>query len=112
MDNEKIATKSLNMDEMDKVSGGTILEMSSIHMALEKVNLAKKMKISDNVFELIGKGLEYTSDLVFKDYEDTLRKYFGIKAKVSKTSGNVYHDLITGRKMSHEQVINRIKNFT
>ena len=106
MDKEKMAAKSIDVDELDQASGGSVPEIVNLYNTMASTGLVQKMKSGSNT------GLaKYVGGLYTTDYTKILRECLGVKAEINKTSDNVYHDLITGRKMTHLQVIKRMKNY-
>lgn len=117
MNNEKLKENTLAMEDLDKVAGGTVKELSEICSAIA----------SNRVLgTLMGWGghVPVLNNQLSKKVTNTLLEKFNIKAKIHigllgteyKETSNTYWDmgnLQGGRPafMTHEAVIQRIKDY-
>lgn len=121
MKSNKFMAKGLNMDELDQVSGGTVMEFAQICELICKVKIDGSGIFSaiQTAFEKGKPFMPLVNDGMVRDVKGILKNKFGIKAKISLgdfgtgicSRNNEYNDLITGKTLTHDQVLARIKNF-
>lgn len=121
MKNDKFTAKGLNMDELDQVSGGTVIEFIQLCEAIAP----KKIKGSDiselmaSAFDKCKSGMPIINEGLRTDVVKLLKQQFGIDAAISlgfagtgiDSRHNTYRDVITRKPLTHDQVLNRIRNY-
>lgn len=108
MTNEKFNSEEIISEaELDHVSGGTVKEFDEICSTMsENPFLKERITIGTHVPNLAAKGL----------VEKVLKDVMNVNADINLGTGifsknNTYTDTITGQKLNHSEVINRIKTY-
>ena len=104
--------EKLSDEELEKVAGGTVGELE---------DLTGAMLSNWSVLEKFGKGAAHvpgTNHLLAREITNILKNDLEISADIDLGWGgtgmgsgaNTYKDISTGRKLSHGEVLDRIKN--
>jgi len=109
MMDEKLQNEMLSEEELEEVTGGTMMEFTQIlSTVVSNTSLMKDLK--DILVNVTGGNLNLEE---VRNALTGVCDELGIKAKISVyTNKNVYTDKKTGKSISHDEVIKRIKNYS
>ena len=114
MAEEKILNEEqLSDEELEKVAGGKVAELEELTEAI----------IHNSTLKFLGKANSHipgANRLLADAVEDTLKDYLNIDADISLgafgtgagSSKNTYRDMETGQYITHQDVLDRIKQFS
>ena len=109
MTKEKFADELLSEEELDQVAGGTITEFNQIITTMSlNTALIKKLKVALEEIPSKNMTLENMAKPVTKILSE-----IGIDAHINLNSdANSYKDKKTGKSLSHNIILKRIKAFS
>ena len=109
MTKENFADEIMSDEELDQVAGGTIREFNQIIRTISS-NTALINKFKDALEEIPSKNL--TLENMAKPVAKILGE-IGIDAAINLSSdANSYKDIKTGKTLSHDAILSRIKSFS
>lgn len=105
--------RTLEMEELEIVSGGTVTEFDELISAIEGSG------VFGDICGAVGGHLPGTNKLLAALVKEVLEDSLGIRANISLGFGgtglgsdpNTYVDLRTGKNLSHAEVISRIRRY-
>ena len=105
--------EQLSDEDLEKVAGGTVGELEDLTKAVLDNPVLKAL----GTFETHVPGV---NRLVANEMEKILKNNLNIEADISLgflgtglgSDPNTYKDLATGKNITHQEVLNRIKNFS
>ena len=105
--------KTLEMEELEIISGGTVTEFD------ELVTVFMGNNCFSNLFGMIGGHVPGANCGIAALLEECLEENLGIKADISLgfagtgigSDPNTYFDKATGQPLTHQQVLDRIRNY-
>lgn len=103
---KKADAKIMELEQLEKVSGGTVKEFGELLDALEQSDFVNGLATHVPLY----------NNLTAADMEDILQAY-NVDADISLgfvglgicSDPNVYKDSVTGETLTHEQVLNRLR---
>ena len=108
---EKLET--LNDEELEKVVGGTIAELKDLSNAiLENSNLKSLGKIEAHVPGVNRMVADAVEKILKEDLNVDADISLGLLGTGAGSSKNTYRDMTTGQYITHQEVLDRIKQFS
>ena len=112
-DKDKFADEMLTDDELDNVAGGTVGELEDLASAMADFPVIKQIGVG--VAHIPGANHALAAGVA-----DILKNQMGIRADIDLGWGgtglnsdpNTYTEISTGRRLSHSEVLNRIKSMS
>lgn len=101
---DKKTNEMLNLENLDEVSGGTNIECKELKNALPKVDgfFGKRKPTEKEVCQWLDKNI---------DVKATLHDGFFLDPSDDAGDSNLYKDKSTGKYISHEETMSKIKGF-